>query len=62
MLYFTGPARFNILMRIKAKRRGLKLNEYGLWREDGTLTPGLKTERDIFAALNVPYKEPQERI
>lgn len=61
LMYFTGPAEFNIVMRSIAKRRGLKLNEYGLWR-DTTLVEGLTTERDIFAALGKPYKEPQARV
>jgi DNA polymerase/3'-5' exonuclease PolX len=60
MLYFTGPARFNIVMRVKAKRKGLKLNEYGLFKDDQPL-PGITTERDIFAALGIEYKEPKDR-
>lgn len=36
MLYFTGPAAHNIIMRGKAKSMGYKLNEYGLFdRETG---------------------------
>jgi DNA polymerase/3'-5' exonuclease PolX len=64
LLYFTGPARANIVMRVKAKRRGFKLNEYGLWRMTGptpTLVEGLKTERDIYDALGSEYKEPKNR-
>ncbi len=61
LLYFTGPAKANIIMRVKAKRKGLKLNEYGLWRADGALVPGLKTERDIYTALGIEYKEPAAR-
>ena len=29
--YFTGPADFNIKYRWMAKKRGMKLNEYGLF-------------------------------
>lgn len=60
MLYFTGSAKHNIIMRLKAKRLGLRLNEYGLFRGDN-LVPGISTEHDIFAALGVSYKEPNER-
>ena len=31
ILYFTGPADFNIKYRWMAKKRGMKLNEYGLF-------------------------------
>jgi DNA polymerase/3'-5' exonuclease PolX len=60
MLYFTGSAKHNIILRIKAKRRGLKLNEYGLFKDDVAI-PDIASERDIFTALGVEYKEPSER-
>jgi DNA polymerase/3'-5' exonuclease PolX len=47
-------------MRLKAKRNGWKLNEYGLWK--GFVSIGnIKTERDIFKALNIPYVSPENR-
>lgn len=61
MLYFTGSAKHNIILRIKAKRRGLKLNEYGLFKDDVAI-PDIASERDIFTALGVEYKEPSERV
>lgn len=61
MLYFTGSKRFNIIMRLKAKKLGFTLNEYGLFR-DGVPVPGLNTEHDIFAALGMEYKEPRDRV
>jgi DNA polymerase/3'-5' exonuclease PolX len=60
MLYFTGPAKFNVLMRLKAKRKGYKLNEYGLWH-GLRMVEGITTERDIFAKLDIPWREPHER-
>src|SRR5690606_29930172 len=33
--YFTGSKDHNTALRGRAKRRGMKLNEYGLFREDG---------------------------
>ena len=48
-----GPA---IGLRIFAKRKGLKLNQYGLFR-NGKLIAG-KTEREIYEALGKKYKLP----
>ena len=31
LLYFTGPAGYNIGMRMRAKKLGMKLNEYGIF-------------------------------
>ena len=60
MLYFTGSKKFNIVMRLKAKKKGLKLNEYGLW--NGIVLVGnAKTERDIFKILETPFVHPTSR-
>jgi DNA polymerase/3'-5' exonuclease PolX len=60
LLYFTGSKKNNILMRLKAKQKGFKLNQYGLWR-GLDLVPGLTTERDIFKKLDMPYLNPEDR-
>jgi len=60
LLYFTGSKKNNILMRIRAKNKGLKLNQYGLW-ENINLVPSITTERDIFKALGMSYLKPEER-
>jgi DNA polymerase/3'-5' exonuclease PolX len=60
MLYFTGSKKFNIVMRLRAKQKGWKLNEYGLW--DGMrIIPNINTERDIFKILKIPYVNPEDR-
>jgi len=60
MLYFTGSKKYNIIMRLKAKRNGWKLNEYGLW--NGFVSVGnIKTERDIFKTLKTAYVAPEDR-
>ena len=57
----TGPAKYNILMRMIAKKKGFRLNEYGLYdRESGDYVAG-DTERSIFEALGMEYKAPTER-
>ena len=57
----TGPAKYNILMRRRAKLKGFRLNEYGLYdRETGDYVAGA-TERSIFEALDMEYRAPTER-
>ena len=57
----TGPAKYNIQMRGQAKRKGFRLNEYGLYnRESGEYVAGT-TERSIFEALGLEYEAPTER-
>ena len=53
MQYFTGSKSHNIALRDRAISRGLKLNEYGLFRvEEGNAVAG-RTEADIYAALGL---------
>ena len=59
MLYFTGNSTFNLIMRRKAKKMGMKLNEYGLWV--GDLRIAGETELGIFEQLNMKYLDPTER-
>lgn len=61
MLYATGSKGFNIIMRKKAKDMKMLLNQDGLFeRESNKLIP-TSSERDIFEALDMEYKEPWER-
>ena len=59
LLYFTGPAGYNIGMRVRAKKMGFKLNEYGLWKGDQQIAG--QTEQDIYTALGKTYKSPDQR-
>ena len=61
ILYFTGPADFNIKYRWMAKRKGLKLSEYGLFDRNTDQYLAGATEADIFTALGRPYKDPAQR-
>ena len=67
LLYFTGSALFSRNMRHYANQRGWKLTDRGLYpllNEFYTSTDhGIKceTERDIFRALGLEYREPKDR-
>ena len=58
-LFATGPGRLNIVMRTKAERAGLLLNQYGLW--EGQARVDDNTERDIFDKVGMTYRTPAER-
>ncbi len=59
LAYFTGNKEHNVAMRGRAIDRGLKLNEYGLFRGDDALP--LADETALYAALDLPYIEPELR-
>ncbi len=66
LAYFTGSKEHNIVMRQRAIQRGLRLNEYGLFRStEETRDPALRlscqTEDDIFAALDLAPIPPELR-
>lgn len=60
MFYLTGPGGYGIAYRRRAKERGWKLNQYGLFNENGKLIAS-KTETDIYHALGKEYKSPELR-
>lgn len=59
LLHFTGSQAFNTTLRQRAKARGLKLNEYGLWRDDTRLPA--REESEVLAHLDLPYLPPELR-
>src|SRR5258706_8716964 len=66
LMYFTGGKEHNIVMRQRAIERGLRLNEYGLFRsKEETRDPKLlvkcKTEEDVFVELGLAYIPPEIR-
>ena len=59
LYYFTGSKAHNIAVRKLAIARGLKLNEYGLFRDDRSV--GGRTEQDVFDAVDLPFIPPELR-
>lgn len=64
LLYSTGSQSHNIKMRNKAKRKGMLLNQTGLYdRETKELLSGkAKSEKFFFDKLDMKYLKPEERI
>ena len=52
--YFTGSKLHNIALRDRALQRGLKLNEYGLFRLSDDARVAGSTETEIYEALDLP--------
>ncbi len=71
LLYFTGSKQHNVLLRERAIKRKLRLNEYGLFpdgpREDeapqkrGVEPVAAATEESVFRALGLPWIPPELR-
>lgn len=61
LLYFTGSKQHNIRVRDLAARKGLKLSEYGLFREKSGRRVGAVTEEEIYAAVGLPWIPPELR-
>ena len=57
--YFTGSKAHNIHLRGIAKAKGIKINEYGVFR--GKKKVGGKDEKDIYRALGMDWMEPELR-
>ena len=57
--YFTGSQAHNVAVREIAVRKGLKLSEYGLFREDELIASA--TEEDVYAALGMEWVPPPMR-
>jgi len=61
LIYFTGSKAHNIRIREMAVRRGLKLNEYGLFRAKTGRLIVAETEEEVYAHLDLPYVPPTMR-
>ena len=61
MIYFTGSKAHNVRIREMAVRKGLKLNEYGLFEVETDELIAAETERDVYERLGLPFIEPTLR-
>lgn len=59
LLYFTGSKSHNIALRTMALKQKLKINEYGLFRNNKRIAG--KNEAEIYKAIGLPYIEPELR-
>jgi len=61
LAYFTGSKAHNIRLREMAVKKGLKINEYGIFREKDDKKMGGEKEEDIYKILGLPYIPPELR-
>lgn len=72
LIYFTGNDIFNRSIRLLASKKGMRLNQRGLWKDvmrgpgrerltQGTLVES-RSEKKIFEILGVPYRVPEHRV
>jgi DNA polymerase (family 10) len=59
--YFTGSKQHNIRVRELAQRRGLKVNEYGVFDERTERRVAGATEEDVYAAVGLSFVPPEIR-
>jgi DNA polymerase (family 10) len=59
LYYFTGSKAHNIAVRKLAQARGLKVNEYGVWR--GKRRVAGRTEAEVARAIGLPLIPPELR-
>jgi len=57
--YFTGSKDHNVKLRDIAKRAGLKINEYGVFRGDERIAG--EEEKDVYGVLGLPWIPPELR-
>lgn len=61
LAYFTGSKAHNIRLREMAVKSGLKINEYGIFREKDDKKLGGKKEEDVYKILGLPFIPPELR-
>ena len=59
--YFTGSKEHNIRLREMAAKRGLTINEYGIFRVTDNRKLGGEKEEDAYKILDLPYIPPEMR-
>jgi DNA polymerase (family 10) len=59
LAYFTGSKAHNVSLRKIAQAKGLKLNEYGLFRGERAIAG--RTEKELYAALGLELVPPELR-
>jgi DNA polymerase (family 10) len=57
--YFTGSKAHNIAIRRRAQKRGLKINEYGVFKGDKRVAGD--TEESVFKSVGLPWIAPELR-
>jgi len=57
--YFTGSKEHNVVLRGRAKKLGLKISEYGVFRSEQRVAG--REEQEVYQAVNLPWIPPELR-
>lgn len=60
LIYFTGSKNHNIRLRSLAIKKGLKINEYGIFNKSGRCLAS-RTEEDVYRCLGLDFIPPELR-
>lgn len=60
LVYFTGSKQHNIYLRTMAKDKGLKINEYGVFK--GSEKIAGRTEEEVYRSLDLKWVKPEKRV
>jgi DNA polymerase (family 10) len=61
LMYFTGSKQHNIRIREMGMKRGLKISEYGVFREKSGRRLAGASEEEVYAAVGLPWIAPELR-
>ncbi|ABQ25859.1 DNA polymerase/3'-5' exonuclease PolX [Geotalea uraniireducens] len=61
LAYLTGSKGHNVRLRDMAVKQGLKINEYGIFREKDEARLGGAKEEDVYRLLGLPFIPPEMR-
>lgn len=59
IMHLTGSVEWNVMQRSAAKKKGMLLNEKGLWKNGKLLAS--RTEEEVYKALGQVWTKPEER-
>jgi DNA polymerase (family 10) len=61
LAYLTGGKAHNVRLREMAVKRGMKINEYGIFRDEDNQRLGGENEEDVYRLLGLPFVPPELR-
>jgi DNA polymerase (family X) len=61
LAYLTGSKAHNVRLREMAQKRGLKINEYGIFRDEDDERLGGEREEDVYRLVGLPFVAPELR-
>ena len=61
LAYLTGDKQHNVRLREMAVKRGMKINEYGVFLDEDNRRLGGENEEDIYRLLGLPFVPPELR-